>query len=207
MATSASPRPAGAPPVNVPAQGVQQLRQQVNISQQQQQRIGSPLNAGNIAGSARIANQQQLLQQQARVLQQQQQQMAQAQAQAQAADKSTDNSQPMTGVVSAQIPTTGYVSRDATSSPAHSQASPPRTSATPSNAISPRPPSAQAVAHAQQLQAQVVGANGLPRATNMNGHFYIPNVTANSLPNPNLTPQQYNEFLRISVRYLCLAQI
>lgn len=114
------------PPVQgprLPGQGVPQIRNQVNISQQQ--RMSSPLN----------------LQAQQRALQVIASQSQVAQAQAQAIVQTQQQPPSLNGIpqiAPAQFP----AARDATSSPAQaSQASPPRSSATPSNA-SPRPISA-----------------------------------------------------------------
>ncbi|KAJ4001460.1 hypothetical protein F5050DRAFT_1723920 [Lentinula boryana] len=89
-----------------------------------------------------------------------------------------------------------YTSRDATSSPAH--ASPPRSTGTPSNGTvnSPRPPSAQAQTHPlgqTQLQGSTqsqvgilqngqIGALNIPQARNIQGHYYLPNVSASYTP-------------------------
>ncbi|KAJ4487562.1 hypothetical protein J3R30DRAFT_946732 [Lentinula aciculospora] len=86
-----------------------------------------------------------------------------------------------------------YTSRDATSSPAH--ASPPRSTGTPSNGSmnSPRPPSAQAQSHQTQSQGSTqlqvgmpqngqIGAINIPQARNIQGHYYLPNVSASYTP-------------------------
>ncbi|KAF8831737.1 hypothetical protein HHX47_DHR1001148 [Lentinula edodes] len=88
-----------------------------------------------------------------------------------------------------------YIPRDATSSPAH--ASPPRSTGTPSNGAvnSPRPSSAQAQSHPLgQTQSQSstpqlgimqngqIGAMNIPQARNIQGHYYLPNVSASYTP-------------------------
>ncbi|KAF9068671.1 hypothetical protein BDP27DRAFT_1421662 [Rhodocollybia butyracea] len=95
-------------------------------------------------------------------------------------------------------------SRDATSSPAH--ASSPRSTGTPSNgtANSPRPLSAQAQhpqSHTQPqgsaqpaalLQNGQIGAMNIPQARNIQGHYYLPNVSS------SVTPEQLS-MLRLQV--------
>ncbi|KAJ3728687.1 hypothetical protein C8R42DRAFT_654457 [Lentinula raphanica] len=90
-----------------------------------------------------------------------------------------------------------YTSRDATSSPAH--ASPPRSTGTPSNGAvnSPRPASAQAHGQSQSqgaTQSQVgmlqngqLAALNIPQARNVQGHYYLPNVSS------SYTPEQFQQ--------------
>jgi chromatin modification-related protein VID21 len=144
----------------------------VNISQQQ--RIGTPMSAAN-----RISPQQMHQVQQARAAQQQ---AAQQQAQVQAHAQALAQAQALAAQAQNALPNLNgngsamgnphlspqYAPRDATSSPAH--ASPPHSSATPSNAAnSPGPPTAL-------LQTPQVPGNAVPRQSiqsiNMGGQQY-----------------------------------
>lgn len=193
---SAQPTPVVTRPVGatVVASGVPQIRnQQVNISQQQ--RVPAPLISAAPRLTAAAAHQtQQILQ--ARAAQQLQGQTLSQQAAlsqmiaahavqvAQAQQAQGPNPTQTSGVngnASAHMSPPSYVSRDATSSPlAHT--SPPRTTATPSNAMnSPRPPSAQAQHPPQmassQLQAvqqavQQVQLQNSAMTRGIPGHYY-----------------------------------
>jgi len=136
-----APRPTG---IGIPtAQGVPQIRSQVNISQQQ--RIPTPMSTAN----TRLSPQQ--------IMQVQAQARAMAAAQAQ-----TTNLNGVGSSIAHMSPP--YVSRAATSSPA--QQSPPRSANTPSNAGNPpRPPSAQA-----QTTGPHVPGNAIPRPSV--GHYF-----------------------------------
>lgn len=173
-------------------QGVPQIRsQQVNISQQQ--RIATPMSGTNAAPRMpqNMSPQAQLQHQsqQARVIAHAQ---AQAQAHAQAHGQQVQvqngviNGTGMGGHLSPQ-----YTSRDATSSPAQAQGSPPRNSATPSNAVNPpRPPSAQA-----QAALQVPG-NAIPRQLgNLGGHHFAMPTMPMQPPTP-YTQEQMNQAMR-----------
>ncbi|KAG6891328.1 hypothetical protein C0992_008782 [Termitomyces sp. T32_za158] len=140
------------PGTSMPAQVVPQIRNQVNISQQQ--RTSTPsMQAG------RFTQQQQLLQAQARAAQQQQQQvLAHAQSQIQ-----TNGVAAVNGNVSGTNPhlsPPSYMNRDVALS-----VSPPHNSAATSAVNSPRPPSAQA-------QTQVPGNTG------SRGTYYLPNISS-----------------------------
>jgi chromatin modification-related protein VID21 len=130
--------------------------------------------------------------QQARAVQQAQAQVqhVQALAQAQAMAQAQNAIPNLNGSGSTMgNPHPQYATRDATSSPAH--ASPPRNSATPSNAAnSPGQPSAQA----SMLQAQVPG-NAVPRQSiNMGGQqYYLPGT---------FTPEQI-QILRAQMMVCC----
>lgn len=161
-----------------PAQGVPQIRSQVNISQQQ--RIATP---SMPAGAPRLSPQQ-LMHVHARAAQQQQQtQQAQvhAQALAQAQSQAQNNGIITNGNLQASNPhlSPPYTSRDNTSSPAH--VSPPHNPAVLAAVNSPRPPSAQA--HPLLQAAQVAGNSS-------RGSFYLPNV-------PGYTTEQIHTALRM----------
>lgn len=164
------------------------IRNQVNISQQ---RIGTPL----ISGNNRLSPQQILRnqQQQAQLAQQQQQQLTQqpipqshqslttqqiqhaiAQLQAQtaaaaAAAGQTTASVNGTGAAHLSPP---FGARDATSSPQINN------NGLTNSVSSPRPPSTQ-----PQTQVSVPVQSQLPRATNVQGHYYLPNYTQEQLQN------------------------
>jgi chromatin modification-related protein VID21 len=182
------------------------MRPQVNISQQQ--RTGTPM----VAASNTRLSPQQLLQAQARAAQQQmqQQQLSQALAQAQQNAVAGGNATAGPSTSTQQQPTTNgipvannthlspnhYISRDATSSPAHSQSSPPRNMGTPSNAISPRPPSAQAItqqAHNVNVQAQIQMALQNGTAGSVANHYYVANQ---KLQVPGYTQEQVQAAVR-----------
>lgn len=91
------------------------------------------------------------------------------------------NGAPIVGANAHLSPPNHYVSRDASASPAHSQTSPPRNIGTPSNAVSPRPPSAQPMptqmtpAQQAQFQAQQVQQIQLALQTGQLPHHYYVN--------------------------------
>ncbi|KAG1819471.1 uncharacterized protein BJ212DRAFT_1445930 [Suillus subaureus] len=185
-------QPNGTPrPAAQPAQAVAQIRNQpvaqVNISQQQ--RMPTPMASAAVPG-ARISPQHLLQAQavQARAI------AAAAQAQAQAQSQS----QSQAPVQGSPVPTINglpagahlpppYQSRAATSSPgAAPQATPPRNIGTPSNAVSPRPPSAQ-----PQLPMQPqMPVNVVPRQAH-----YFPVVA--TLPGGHFTQEQMDQALRL----------
>ncbi|KAJ3867070.1 hypothetical protein EV359DRAFT_61800 [Lentinula novae-zelandiae] len=193
---------ASAPPV------AQIRNQQVQVPISQQQRAATPLVAGNSRGPAQTVTQAQA---QAQVQAQLALSHALAQAQvAQAAQgHSTIDAQTaaaLRGNLQQALAQNGvngnaqlsppYIPRDATSSPAH--ASPPRSTGTPSNGAvnSPRPSSAQApqshpLGQTQSqssppqlgmMQNGQIGAMNIPQARNIQGHYYLPNVSASYTP-------------------------
>ncbi|KAG6903174.1 hypothetical protein C0995_002717 [Termitomyces sp. Mi166 len=143
------------PGTSMPAQVVPQIRNQVNISQQQ--RTSTPaMQPGRLT-------QQQLLQAQARAAQQQQQVLAHAQNQIQ-----TNGVVAVNGNVSGTNPhlsPPSYANRDVALS-----VSPPHNSAVASAVNSPRPPSAQAQAHPMPLQ--------VPGNAGSRGTYYLPNLSS-----------------------------
>lgn len=164
-------RPPGAA---MPSQAVPQIRNQVNISQQQR------LPTNMTAGGARLSPQQMLAaQQQARMMQQA---AAQAQAQAQAANN-------MNGIPSNMGNThlsPPHNNRAHTSSPAP-HGSPPHASATPVNTGgTPRPPSTQP----HMGQSPQVPANALPRQPGNMGHYF--QVASNMQPNAQTMQNMQN---------------
>lgn len=168
-------RPPGA---GIPSQGVPQIRNQVNISQQQR------LPTNMTAGGARLSPQQMLAaQQQARMMQQA---AAQAQAQAQAATN-------MNGIPS-NIGNTHlsppHNNRAHTSSPVP-HGSPPLASATLVNTGStPRPPSTQP----HMGPSPQVPANALPRQPGNMGHYFqvASNMQSNAQAMQNMQNLQQN---------------
>lgn len=194
-------QPNGTPrPAAQPAQAVQQIRNQpvaqVNISQQQ--RIPTPMASAAVAGT-RISPQHLSLQQavQARAI------AAAAQAQAQA--QSQSQSQAL--VQGSPVPTINglpvgahlsppYQSRAATSSPGVApQATPPRNICTPSNAASPRPPSAQPQLPMQPLQ--------MPGNTVSRQAHYFPVVP--TPPGGHFTQEQINQAI-VLMQHRTMAQ-
>ncbi|KAG6854910.1 hypothetical protein C0991_009733 [Blastosporella zonata] len=167
---TAMPRPAG---TGIPPQVVPQIRNQVNISQQQ--RANTPA-----MQTSRIT-QQQLLQAQVR---QQQQQQHHALTHAQ-------NQIQTNGVVAANASVPGsnphlsppYVTRDVALS-----VSPPHNSAATSVVNSPRPPSAQAQAH--PIPIPVPGNSGT------RGTYYLPNLPSVQ----GYTTEQLQTALRLSTQ-------
>ncbi|KAG0706394.1 hypothetical protein DFH29DRAFT_171526 [Suillus ampliporus] len=174
-----------------PAQAVSQIRNQpvpqVNISQQQ--RMPTPMASAAVAG-ARMSPQHllqvQAAQAQARAIAAAAQAQAQAQSQsqvpAQGSPVPTINGLPASAHLSPP-----YQSRAATSSPGVGpQATPPRNMGTPSNAASPRPPSAQPQLPMQPPQMPV---NAVPRQAH-----YLPVVSTL----PGFTQEQMDQALRLS---------
>lgn len=193
-------QPNGTPrPAAQPAQAVPQIRNQpvaqVNISQQQ--RMPTPMASAAVAG-ARISPQH-LLQAQA--------QAAQARAIA-AAAQAQSQSQPQPPVQGSPVSTINglpagahlsppYQSRAATSSPGVApQATPPRNIGTPSNAASPRPPSAQ-----PQLPMQPPQITG--NAASRQAH-YFPVVP--TLPSGHFTQEQMDQAIRLMQHRTTMAQ-
>ncbi|KAF5391851.1 hypothetical protein D9757_001818 [Collybiopsis confluens] len=204
-----SPRPSVP---GVPAQPVAQIRsqpvQQVPISQQQ--RAGTPLISGNSRMSPQQQHQQLLAQQVQRTQAQNASQgltpQTQAQVQAQIALLQAQAVQGLQGHAAIQaLVQNGGVAVNGNSQllpTSSTQASPPRTSGTPSNGTtgavhSPRPASAQAQsqgspAHVQaQAQPQVgllqngqIAGMSIPQARTIQGHYFLPNTTN------GLTPEQ-----------------
>lgn len=164
-------RPPGA---GVPPQGVPQIRNQVNISQQQR------LPTNMAAGGARLSPQQMLAvqQQQTRMMQQA---AAQVQAQAQAVNS-------MNGIPSNMANThlsPPHSNRAHTSSPVHG--SPPHGSATLVNAGgTPRPPSTQP----HMGPPPQVPANALPRQSGNMGHYF--QVASNMQPSAQTIQNMQN---------------
>ena len=178
-----APRPQGIG-IAATAQGVPQIRNQVNISQQQ--RIPTPMSAANNRLSP-----QQMLQVQAQAAQARALAVVQAQVQAQAqAQAQTAN---INGVGGAHM-SPPYASRAATSSPA--QSSPPRNANTPSNASNPpRPPSAQP--QVGMTPVSQVSGSAIPRPpNNVNnlGHFF---PAVSNLPSAQYTPEQMEQAIRL----------
>lgn len=181
-------QPNGTPrPAAQPAQAVPQIRNQpvaqVNISQQQ--RMPTPMASTAVAG-ARISPQHLLQAQaaQARAISIAAAAQAQAQAQApvQGSPVPTINGLPAGAHLSPP-----YQSRAATSSPGVvPQATPPRNMGTPSNAVSPRPPSAQPQLHMQPPQMPV---NAVPRQAH-----YFPVVATHG---GQFTQEQMDQALRL----------
>ncbi|KAG1760047.1 hypothetical protein EDD22DRAFT_848778 [Suillus occidentalis] len=191
-------QPNGTPrPAAQPAQAVPQIRNQpvaqVNISQQQ--RMPTPMASAAVAG-ARISPQHLLQAQaaQARAISIAAAAQAQAQAQApvQGSPVPTINGLPVGAHLSPP-----YQSRAATSSPGVvPQATPPRNISTPSNAVSPRPPSAQPQLHMQPPQMPV---NAVPRQAH-----YFPVVATH--PGGQFTQEQMDQALRLMQHRTTMAQ-
>ncbi|KAG2158054.1 uncharacterized protein EDB93DRAFT_742537 [Suillus bovinus] len=185
-------QPNGTPrPAAQPAQAVPQIRTQpvaqVNISQQQ--RIPTPMASAAVAG-ARISPQH-LLQAQAQAAQARAIAAAQAQAQAQSQAQSPVQASPVpaiNGLPAGAHLSPPYQSRAATSSPGVApQATPPRNIGTPSNAASPRPPSAQPQ---PSMQPPQMPGNTVPRQAH-----YFPVVP--TLPGGQFTQEQMDQALRL----------
>lgn len=189
-------QPNGTPrPAAQPAQAVPQIRNQpvtqVNISQQQ--RMPTPMASAAVAG-ARISPQHLLQAQaaQARAISIAAAAQAQAQAPVQGSPVPTINGLPAGAHLSPP-----YQSRAATSSPGVvPQATPPRNIGTPSNAISPRPPSAQPQLHMQPPQMPV---NAVPRQAH-----YFPVVATH--PGGQFTQEQMDQALRLMQHRTTMAQ-
>ncbi|KAG2061308.1 hypothetical protein BDR06DRAFT_986313 [Suillus hirtellus] len=184
-------QPNGTPrPAAQPAQAVPQIRNQpvaqVNISQQQ--RMPTPMASAAAAG-ARMSPQHllqvQAAQAQARAIAAAAQAQAQAQVQApvQASPTPTINGLPTGAHLSPP-----YQSRAATSSPGVApQATPPRNIGTPSNAASPRPPSAQ-----PQLPMQPPQMPG--NTVSRQAHYY---PVVPTLANSQFTQDQIDQAVRL----------
>ncbi|KAG6845239.1 hypothetical protein H0H87_012231 [Tephrocybe sp. NHM501043] len=165
QSTPTMSRPAG---TGIPAQVVPQIRNQVNISQQQ--RANTPgMQQGRLT-------QQQLLQ--VRAAQQQQHALAHAQNQIQANGVVAVNGAVPVNNAHLSPP---YVTRDVALS-----VSPPHNSAATSAVNSPRPPSAQAQVHPMPIQ--------VPGNTRGGGTYYLPNIPNVQ----GYTTEQLQTALRIS---------
>jgi chromatin modification-related protein VID21 len=178
---------------SIPAlQNIPQIRNQVNISQQQR----LPNNIG--AANTRLSPQQ-MLQVQAQAAQAAQARALQV-AQAQAAQNATATMNGIGPGMNNPHLSPPYNNRATTSSPMpHS--SPSHPSATLSNASSsPRPPSAQS--QGNMGPAQVPG-NAMPRQAGNMGHFFsMPNVqnmqqNMQAMPGTNFTQEQIEHALRL----------
>jgi chromatin modification-related protein VID21 len=186
-------RPSG---TGLPAtQGVPQIRNQVNISQQQ--RLPATMGTGN----TRLSPQQML---QAQAAQARAIQVAAAQAQAQAAQNAAANMNGMGPSINNSHISPPYNNRATTSSPLpHSSPSHPST--TLSNATgSPRPPSAQS--QGNMGPAPQVPGNAMPRQAGNMGHFFpmVPNMqniqgiqNMQNVPTANFTPEHMEHALRL----------
>jgi chromatin modification-related protein VID21 len=184
-------RPSG-PGLPTP-QGVPQIRNQVNISQQQ--RLPPNMTAGN----ARMPPQQ-MLQAQAQIAQAAQVRAMQVAAQAQAAQSTAANMNGIGPSMNNSHLSPPYNNRATTSSPMpHS--SPPHLPATiPNAASSPRPPSAQSQGNIGP--APQVPGNAMPRQGSI-GHFFpmVSNMQGmqnmQNMSNANFTQEQMEHALRL----------
>lgn len=167
------------------AQGMPQIRQQVNISGQQQ-RLSNPL-----LGQTRIASSQQVMQAQAAQAQARAiaAQVAQAQAHPGIANSLAAGAAP---ALTAHLTPNYNTARPSSTSPGLPQHSPPLSQAAAANATSPRPPSAQAQALAglsPQVQASI--AASAQRNAPAMAHYYS-NMQAG-----HLTPEQIQHAMQI----------
>ncbi|KAG1730571.1 hypothetical protein EDB19DRAFT_1929409 [Suillus lakei] len=193
-------QPNGTPrPTAQPTQAIPQIRTQpvtqVNISQQQ--RMPTPMASAVVAG-ARISPQHLMQAQvaQARAIAA----AAQAQAQTQAQSQAPVQGSPIptiNGLPAGAHLSPPYQSRAATSSPGVApQGTPPRNIGTPSNAASPRPPSAQSQLPMQPSQ---MPGNAVPRQAH-----YFPVVA--TLPSGHFTQEQMDQAIRLMQHRTTMAQ-
>lgn len=190
--------PGGLPP----AQGMPQIRTQVNISGQQQ-RISNQ----QLLNNARVPNPQ-VMQAQAAQAQAQARALAAAQAQAQGQAHPGIANSLAAGAAPALTAhlTPGYntAARPNSTSPGLPQQSPPTAQAV-ANATSPRPPSAQAIAGlTPQVQASIASAHRTAPAL---AHYYqnMPNMQAAQLTQEQITHAMQIRSLISQVCEPCLA--